>query len=130
MSESDFEKRLHVRAKMLFRQQEQALDERTCAGLRAARERAVAAATAPRQSIGVGRLAWAVPVGAAAAMVLVGVLLLPESELAESPRATPSVAATDLQLLLAADDWALYEEFEFFAVLGALDDEEADLGSG
>jgi hypothetical protein len=110
---------LIARAQREVDREVEGLDAATRAKLNAARRAALAELEAPRRGFA---HAW-VPVGAAAAVavIAVGVAL-------DRPGPAPEVAAepaTELEVLLADDELALYEEeLEFYAWL----DEQANAG--
>jgi len=125
------ERDFNARARTVFRAAEQALEPEVRTRLGAARAVAVeAAGTGARTPWHAGHHRWLAPV--AAAVIVAAVLVLLPQPTVDDP--TPSVAVeseayvSDLDLLLAADSWSLYEDLEFYAVLEYLDDDDA--GSG
>jgi len=137
MTELDREaqRRFEARAKALFRREEQTLDASTRERLHEARKRAVEVARArqhaPASNAGPWRVRWLAP-AAAAAVIAALVLALPERGSEELPARAAQleqIEPTDLEVLLAAESWSLYEELEFYAALDHLDD-DLDSGSG
>ncbi len=125
------ERDFNARARTVFRAAEQALGPEIRDRLSVARAAAVEAARAGTHNRWhAGHHHWLAPV--AAAVIVAAVLVLLPQRTVDDP--TPSVAVeseayvSDLDLLLAADSWSLYEDLEFYTVLEYLDDDDA--GSG
>lgn len=124
MARATEEDRLGRRARRLFREADGGLDSDTRVALAQARRRAVDAAVDRRRRRTPFALA-AVAAGAGA-LALTGVLtgVWPVGSPVPSQEAPVAQAGpSDLELLLAADSWAMYEELEFFLLLDALEDE-------
>jgi hypothetical protein len=118
-------------SKQLFDASVDGIDAATAARLRAARLRALEPA---------GRASWAVPLRlwfpAAAAAAVLAVWLVPGQEYGTPvpERGFATVAATDLEILLAEEELEMLAEFEFYEWLdvedGAAAGDEASDGIG
>ncbi|TVQ48709.1 MAG: hypothetical protein EA371_05200 [Gammaproteobacteria bacterium] len=117
MTERDDEAFL-LRARQLFREQENALAPGTRKALAERRQLAVAAVNwRTRRSAAVSVLGPAL----AAALVL-AVWIWPGGP-GEPPTVHPdAMALTELELLLSAEDWELVDDLDFYLMLGELDE--------
>ena len=115
---------LALRARALYRDASQHVDPRTARQLRAARQRALAAARTPRRHA----MAWMIPTGAFAVLALAALVVwqpAPREPAAAAPaiseQAVGSLGATDNALPPDADtiDPNLYQNLDFYGWLAA-----------